>query len=447
MNVESYVVPLRCHMPKETGAKAPNRWEGTQTYLRGNPTKTRARTAAQVKEEVAQKLRADREKRKVEVEKIRRNTIASFPPTDTIDISGEGIEEVFFDATNEEMPGSNNKKRVASGTTPEMSAPMEQDGAQKGPDQAVQKGVDPAMLALLMSIKEDINGATREAVDKIDKRIDDNERAIQKVGADTAQEIKKLSTHFEEAQANFETRLEKKLEERDSNVERRLMALETRASKASRSNDTSSPTPKQEEAYNKARRSLKIWPVAGPDTGDALKVFLRTKLRVDNDRIDSLGTISIKHAAGKTARDRSEIIATFESREDRDFIKSLGVNLANQKGVGMAIHVPGHLLDNYYALSSLGYNIRQNQEGVKRAIKFDDSIQDVFLDICIGGNWRRVLPKEARAALKASPAAISTSTGRSIATEDLVSLVQGDAVPGLTAVEVPADGMEEQNSQ
>ena len=119
-------------------------------------------------------------------------------------------------------------------------------------------------------------------------------------------------------------------------------------------------------------------------------------------------------------------------------MKSMGFNLADDKGAGMSIHVPGHLLDNYYALSSIGYNIRQNQEGVKRAVKFDAVKQDIYLDIYIGGKWKRIFPKEAKNALEAAPGNADAAS-RSILAEDLISLVKGETVPGLTTVVVPAD--------
>ena len=153
-----------------------------------------------------------------------------------------------------------------------------------------------------------------------------------------------------------------------------------------------------------------------------------------------MGQIEIKQSAGKIAINRKEILATFDSVDDRDYIKSLGFKLAAEKESGMSIYVPGHLLDNLYALNSVGFNIKRSQEGVKRSVKFDDSSHDIYLDICIGGNWRRILPHDAKAALKAAPGALSASNSHGIAADDLISLVKGDAVPGLTAVLVPSDG-------
>ena len=431
-------------MPNTNSTKAPNKWEGTHTYPRGGTQ--RRRTVAQFQEDAAARIKADREKRRIGVEKLRRNSIAGLPAppvggrSATVDIDIDApdttedatVEEVFFDASGEEMPGSNKKKRQASGAAPPAGVPMDQASTGQPP------GVDPAMLELLMSIKKDINDTTRDAVDKIDRRIDENAKAIQKVGEQTAEEMRKLREHCQENQTKFEERIERQLDVREQKMERRLLSLEVRAS--SPGTRTQLRTGKQDAAYLEARRTLKLWPVSGEDLEDSVRTFLQTKLKVGEERIRSLGKIAVRSGLGKAARDRCEVLATFDSREDRDYIKSLGINLAGLSNVGMSLHVPGHLLDNFYALNSIGYNIKRNQEGIKRSIKFDDSIQDIYLDIFIGGKWQKILPAQARAALKASPATAASSSGAGISSEDLVSLVQGDMVPGITAVVVPGDG-------
>ena len=447
-------------MPKEASAKAPNRWEGTHTYSRAG--KGRGRTVAQVREDAAARLKIDREKRRVGVEKLRRNSIAVIPEhrgdnTDVLEDEEQEeptSEEVFFDADGEEMPGSNKKKRNTSGGASEgvgaggaqtnAQAPMDQDGEEQ------RGGVDPAMLALLMSIKKDINETTTSAVNKIEKRIDDNSAAIKKVGEDTALEMKKLRQHCDESQAKFEERIEKKLEERETNIERRIAMIEAKSSRAGAlvtSVDSPGKKKKRDQAYEVARRTLKMWPIRGSDLEDSVRVFLKTKLKIDDDRIKSVGQIAVKISIGRAAKEKAEVLATFETREDRDFVKSMGINLANQSSVGMSIHVPGFLLDNFYALSSIGYSIRQNQDGVKRSIKFDDAIQNIYLDIFIGGKWKRIHPHEARLALKSVPATSGSNSSLGLSSEDLVGLVRGEAVPGVTAVEVPADDENESQQQ
>lgn len=88
----------------------------------------------------------------------------------------------------------------------------------------------------------------------------------------------------------------------------------------------------------------------------------------------------------------------------------------------------------------MGYNIKRNNKGVKRAIKFDDVVQDVFLDICIGGSWRRILPKEAKAALSALPNSAGEDD-RKIEVDELVSLAGGEK-PAVVVVDDREEDME-----
>ena len=435
-------------MPGET-PKTANRWEGTQTYKKPEATKRKARTVAQLREEAAANSRANREK----TINARRGSVGDCTPTNArraslpnAPLAGTPVrdpvarnptprttqvsdpKEEFFDA--DEMPGSGKKKRQTSGAGEPSKEDMEVDTNQTGPTTAV----DPAMLSLLMSIKKDINDTTTTAVSKINDRIDENARAIEKVGDKTTEEIRKLRLHVEDSQAKFEEKMTTQFEARDKDIQRRLLALENKKQVS-----ISSPPgqrSRQLEAYNRARCSLKIWPMSETDLVDSVRVFMKNKLGIDDERIRTFGTFSTKQSIGRGAKERAEVLVQFECREDRDFVKSMGFNLANERESGMAIHVPGHLLDNYYALNSIGYNIKKNQDGVRRAVKFDDTANNIYLDICIGGKWKRIFPDEARTALKSSPGVGDSASGRSIEAEDLVSLVRGDPVPGLTNVVV-----------
>lgn len=80
-------------MPKEASSKTPKRWEGTQTYPRNPPKK---RTVAQIREEAAERIKADREKRRIGVENLRRNSIAACNAAELVDLVEQEQEEVFF---------------------------------------------------------------------------------------------------------------------------------------------------------------------------------------------------------------------------------------------------------------------------------------------------------------------------------------------------------------
>ena len=447
-------------MPGDAPPK-PNRWEGTQTYKKPEAEKKRARTVAHLREEAAARSKASREKaiknRRGSIGESSTNTANTSTsrskrrgsvgginagtdqglPTGTTSETGEDLEEEeFFDA--DEMPGSNKKKRQASGNA---------DPAVPSTDATAGKpsGIDPEMRELLMSIKSDINASTNAAIDRIDKRIIENEAAIKKVGENTTAEVMKLREHVDAANKALEARMDDKLEARNRTITARLETLEARKSPP-RSTPPRASNPRREAAYLRCRRTLKMWPVRGEDLEDSVKSFMRQKLGIEDRRIDNLGKLEVSSAAGKLARDRAEVLVVFEEREDRDYVKATGVNLAADRQAGMALHVPGHLLDDYYALSSVGYNIKSTHTGVKRSVKFDDNTMGLFLDICINNQWKRIFPAEAKKALKSAPTQ-PISGNRTLSTEDLANLIQGEPVAGLTAVVVPEESDEQTTEQ
>ena len=441
-------------MPKEAPAKEkPQRWEGTHLYNRGNPQ--RRRTVAQVHEDLA-KAKGEREKSRLLGGTARRNSLPSVVRTQgpssklstpdpgesagsetqgqrqhrcSVEIEEDQcqrrqsveIEEVFFDASrspppdppseDEEMPGSNKKKRNASGGIKPPGPATNPTG----------EGIDPCLKGFLLSIKEELQASTREAADrmteKMDKRLTQNEKNIEELKARMDVRDKEIESKIATEVAKLGTATGKRLETKEKGQSRR------------------------EEAFHYCRRSLKIWPVEADDLEDGVKVFMRNELGLPDGRIRAIGVIEASPAAGRAARERKEIIATFETKEDRDSVKAAGINLAGKKHAGMSIHVPGHLLDNYFALNAVGYSIKSKHEGVKRSVKFDDVAQDVYLDIYVGGQWKKVTPDEARVVQKKLPQLSNLSS--TLTAEDLSSLVQGNPVAGLTAVVVADDGSDQ----
>lgn len=387
-------------MPEEANKRPANRWEGTHTYARSDPSGKRLRTAAQVREEALRRIKEDREKRSTESDR-RRSLPAPRPTKETRKGSPtrSKIPVIQPDSAESdpsgEMPNSNKKKRQASG---------------KPDDNANTDGIDPALKAFLLAIKEDINKSTDAAVDRIDRRIDEHAKSIG--------ELKQAVVD-----------VDKKIEEKVVSCVRQEVAKIAKEAKTAPPLGPATRSDRQQAAYNYCRRSLKIWPIVGDgDLLDAVKNFLSTKLKFSDDRIGLLGHIEASRAQGRAARERNEAIVTFETRVERDCVKGAGINLAGQSEVGMSIHVPGHLMDNLVALNGVGYGIKQKQHGVKRAIKFDDINQDIYMDICIDGQWKKITPTKARQVAKQMPAIRGASASLSL--EDLSGLVGNSGTEG-----------------
>ena len=325
--------------------KSSARWEGTHTYSRSDPK--RPRTAAQVREEALKRIQEDRAKRNLLSERrrslpvrgpscpvqqppstpppVRQPSCTNPNPAPQILESELDSEVEILSESNQAsegeahvtMPGSNKKKRHAS------SAKPDEEGASGG--------LNNDLKAFLTSMKEDINRATNEAVDRIDKRIDEN-----------AARITELKEDMNRRDAVLETKISSQIRQEVAKI-----AATGTVFKPSEIGGKSSE--KRERSYNWCRRTLKMWPVRGDDLVDEVKSFLSNHLGFNAAKIVSLGTIEVSRAPGRAANDRAEILATFETKEDRDLVKAGGVNLAGKQDIGMAVHVPGHLMDNLVA--------------------------------------------------------------------------------------------------
>ena len=343
------------------------------------------------------------------------------PPPPPTDPEPDEIEVI------ETMPDSNKKKRQlskpssgeATGQTSQGSpSPGPSTEGDDGANNPRGDGIDANLKGFLLSIKKDLMQATQSSVGQLAKKVEENEQNIK--------EIKNALVERDKKDGEIEARLTKKIEEAVGGL-------------GGRPSSSAVERSKREEAFYRCRRSLKLWPISGDDLEDEVKVFLKTKLRFTQSRIDSFGSIEVSAPPAKAARDRKEVVAVFETSEDRDTIKANGINLANQKECGMSIHVPGHMLDDFFTLNSIGYSIKTNNSGtIKRSVKFDDNTKGIYLDIMIGGHWKRIYPDEARKVLKSCPPSAANST-RQLSLDDLSNLVQGEAVAGLTAVAIPMD--------
>ena len=162
----------------------------------------------------------------------------------------------------------------------------------------------------------------------------------------------------------------------------------------------------QTEAYREHRRSLRLWPVKGTPGKEmrlALFTFMKETLKIPADDVCKLGNISIKRYKDPANKANDEVIVIFETRGTRDLVKSFAKNLANNPDAGLKIHVPAHLERNFKTLHSLGYHLRQSDETIRRAIKFDDEFEDLAMDIRVDGVWSRIRPAEAKEVCAANP--------------------------------------------
>lgn len=422
-------------------------------YGRPQPGR-RARTASLLREELATKLQEDRDKRKQEAEERRRclsvgDADMSNPrPSRKIPTRGGTADPMSRRMSVSDptcLPASTGSQEPAPGTSAAQDNALPTASAAPQPDD---QGVSPAQAAFFLAMEARLRSASQKSVDDVSalfqrniERIDNNTKAIAELKTIGRDNEKKMADMLEvqEARAiareiDMEGRIKSALERK---MEEAAITTRTAVASASVPSVSGAQQDRREAAFHRCRRSLKAWPIQGDDLLDAFKVFLKVKLGLSDPAIAALGPIEVTRRPGKVAEQKLEVLATFESKEDRDAVKAAGPNLAGQADVGLMIHVPGHLLDDLHALNNVGYNIKQKNEGVRRSVKFDDENLSIFMDIKIQGNWKRITPAEARQVANSIPRTAGGGGSRNLSVEDISALVQGEPVAGLNVVEIP----------
>ena len=257
------------------------------------------------------------------------------------------------------------------------------------------EGMKEFFLQALNLNKEEIIISFQLGLGELSKRVEDNTRGIAANKEDMEKQCSRVDGH--------DVELEK--------LTARVRALE-------RSEPRKSEVPRRaalSEAYLKARRSVRLWPVVGTTKAELwgnAGEFLHGPLAVSES---DMGQYHVE--AGFPASDpvqpegiRNEDVVRFRSSRIRDMVMSYSVNLAGCVGpdgrptVGTRLEIPGELKDTFRLLSLLGTRLRaRHGEGTKRHVKFDDFTGSLFSNIKLPGDtkWTRVTPEMARSDLEA----------------------------------------------
>lgn len=158
-----------------------------------------------------------------------------------------------------------------------------------------------------------------------------------------------------------------------------------------------------ESAYWRSRRSIRCWPITGPDrdlwglTGD----FLIKTLGVPSESIPQEEVETIRRIS--TPRNRrpgkiqNEVLVIFKSVSTRDLVYSYAPNLANYRQAasppGVRIDFPDHLRGVFSTLEKYGATLRTELgSNFKRSIKFEDAQMSLRIDVCFPGDteWTKI---------------------------------------------------------
>ena len=165
-----------------------------------------------------------------------------------------------------------------------------------------------------------------------------------------------------------------------------------------------------DEAYDLARRSLRLWPVS--KEGDLLvrtREFLVNELLLDQQYVIGIN-FKVRTTAGQArgkekdqaaSRVKDEVLVVFDTIRERDEVRGHARNL-EKKGRGLRLEVPDHLWPSFRTLQDLAYELKQKNPALRRNVLYDDLTRDLRLDFSTGENeWKSVTPSEARKSLRA----------------------------------------------
>ena len=173
----------------------------------------------------------------------------------------------------------------------------------------------------------------------------------------------------------------------------------------------------QMDRYWKCRRSLRLWPVRGPDFLAASLAFMLEKLGADVGLFE-LKAGDVRRIIEPKSKIPDEVVVEFPIAAIRDSIKSLGFKLEGQRA-GIRMEIPNFLKSDFYVLQNLSYKLKQSNKSMKRGIKFDEENFGVMLDIQLPGqDWSRIRPDQAREAGRSDP---SLRSGPLVMSGDMIA--------------------------
>lgn len=177
--------------------------------------------------------------------------------------------------------------------------------------------------------------------------------------------------------------------------------------------EVAAPTDVEDVEYDNARRSLRLWPIAGfsdRERWDAVRTFLEKRLgmaaQIREDMVEAVKKAEIPSGPGVV----EEVIVTFKEAQTRDSVIGSASRLApyvDQTGratAGMRIEVPRRLRPDFRLLFRYGRNLKMRHgEGTRKHVKFDDATRRLYLNIKLPGDeqWSRVSTEVARRGLRA----------------------------------------------
>ena len=213
---------------------------------------------------------------------------------------------------------------------------------------------------------------------------------------------------------------------------KRSLASNIEKTVAARTGARGSSDRELDEEYDRARKSIRIWPIEG--SGEELRTnvaaFLANALGIAGITNFKAYRPAEENAPGYNGPVYSEVIVEFAELNARDGVAGRGTRLggyvdAERKPTcGMRMEIPKHLVPTFRILHRYGMGLRRKiGTELKKYIKFDDFHRTIFIQIKPNrdAEWMNVTAEEADASLRRENAR---------RTESLRSLLSPDADVG-----------------
>lgn len=145
-----------------------------------------------------------------------------------------------------------------------------------------------------------------------------------------------------------------------------------------------------------SRRSMRIWPVIGvaaDSLGKGAITFFKNVLKVPEDVLGGIVIEKVQPVSQpRRSKIHNEVLVRLANSHQRDVIQSYAFNLAAVQGkAGIRLDVPDHLRGLFRQFESHAADLRARYGQVKRAVRFDDVLKSLYMDVKLDDtDWHRI---------------------------------------------------------
>ena len=161
--------------------------------------------------------------------------------------------------------------------------------------------------------------------------------------------------------------------------------------------------------YERSRRSLRIWPIAGDtdkEVTEKLGAFFEGALQIPSERVKDMEIESVERIKQPQKMEvYNEIKVVFGNSKTRDWIASKGkclakyIDQAGKPTAGFRLDIPDFLAGDFKALEDYGFSMRSiHGKQTRRYVKYDEEEYSLYMELRLPGSpvWLRIIPELAR---------------------------------------------------